>query len=53
MKHDEIAELLGVDVGTIKVRVHRAVAELRSIYLKVMDGQSWTARTSPPSLRII
>jgi RNA polymerase sigma-70 factor (ECF subfamily) len=53
MKHEEIAELLGVDAGTIKVRVHRALAELRSIYLKLTDGQPWTARTSPPNLRII
>jgi RNA polymerase sigma-70 factor (ECF subfamily) len=53
MKHEEIAELLGVDVGTIKVRLHRAMKDLRTIYLKLTDGHSWTARTSPPSLRII
>ena len=53
MKHEEIAELLGIDVGTVKVRIHRALKELRTIYLKLTDTQSWTARTSPPSFRII
>jgi RNA polymerase sigma factor (sigma-70 family) len=31
MNHAEIAELLGIEVGTVKVRVHRAMKELRDI----------------------
>ena len=53
MRHDEIAELLGVDVGTVKVRVHRAVRELREIYLGLTRTPPWTVGTSPRSLRII
>jgi RNA polymerase sigma factor (sigma-70 family) len=34
MKYDAIAQLLGIQVGAVKVRVHRAVKELREIYLK-------------------
>jgi RNA polymerase sigma-70 factor, ECF subfamily len=33
LKYETIAELLGVDVGTIKVRVHRALKELRDKFL--------------------
>jgi len=33
MKYEAIAELLEVDVGTIKVRVHRSLKELRDIFL--------------------
>ena len=29
LKYEQIAEFLGVDIGTVKVRVHRAVKELR------------------------
>ena len=38
MKYEAIAELLGVDVGTIKVRVHRALKELRDIFLTQERG---------------
>jgi RNA polymerase sigma-70 factor (ECF subfamily) len=31
MKHDQIAEVLDVDVGTARVRLHRAINELRSL----------------------
>ena len=37
MKHEQIAELLDVDVGTVKVRIHRAVQELRDIFLQLRD----------------
>jgi RNA polymerase sigma factor (sigma-70 family) len=53
MKHEAIAELLGIDVGTVKVRIHRAMKELREIYLGLTRTESWTAGTSPRSLRII
>jgi RNA polymerase sigma-70 factor (ECF subfamily) len=32
MKYEAIAELLDVEVGTVKVRMHRAVNELRDIF---------------------
>ncbi len=37
MKHEQIASLLGLDVGTVKVRIHRAVHELRAIFLQLSD----------------
>jgi RNA polymerase sigma-70 factor (ECF subfamily) len=42
MKHEQIASVLGVDVGTVKVRLHRAVKELRNIFLGLSDeATSW------------
>jgi len=38
MKYEQIAELLGIEVGAVKVRVHRAMAELREIFLG-MSGE--------------
>jgi len=35
MRYDSIAELLGITVGAVKVRVHRALKELRSAYREV------------------
>lgn len=35
LKYEAIAELLGVDTGTIKVRVHRALKELRDKFHKL------------------
>jgi len=32
MKYEQIAKLLGCEVGTVKVRIHRAVRELREKY---------------------
>jgi RNA polymerase sigma-70 factor (ECF subfamily) len=32
LKYEEIAEVLGCEVGTVKVRVHRAVKELGKVY---------------------
>ena len=54
MKYDEIADFYGVDIGTIKVRVHRAVKELREIYLKV-SGEKASCNVKKPetNLRII
>jgi len=54
LKYEQISELLGVDVGTIKVRVHRAVKELREIYLKVSgEKASCNVKRSETNLRII
>jgi len=35
LKYEQIASLLNVDVGVVKVRVHRATMELRDIVLKM------------------
>jgi RNA polymerase sigma-70 factor (ECF subfamily) len=54
MKYEDIAQMLGVDIGTVKVRVHRAVKELRDIYLKLSGGQqSCVVKNSETSLRTI
>ncbi len=47
MKLDAIAELLGVEVGTVKVRMHRAVKELRDIFLRLHESpSSWNTTRS-------
>jgi len=53
MKHEAIADLLGVDAGTVKVRIHRALKELREIFLRLAGDQSWNAKTPGRTLRII
>jgi len=35
MKYEEIADLIGCSIGTVKVRVHRALKELREIFFKI------------------
>ncbi len=35
LKYAEVAEILGCEVATVKVRVHRALAELREIFQKL------------------
>jgi RNA polymerase sigma factor (sigma-70 family) len=46
MKLDAIADLLGVEVGTVKVRMHRAVKELREIFLRLNENKSWNTTSS-------
>jgi RNA polymerase sigma factor (sigma-70 family) len=54
MKYEQIADLLDVDVGAVKVRMHRAMKELREIFLRLTDGnRSCDVKTSPRSLQII
>jgi RNA polymerase sigma factor (sigma-70 family) len=53
MKHEAIAELVGVDAGTVKVRIHRALKDLREIVLSLKGSDAWTARTPQRTLRII
>ena len=53
MTHEQIAAILGVDTGTVKVRIHRAIKELRQIFLELSGDQSWNVNTSPRTLRII
>jgi RNA polymerase sigma-70 factor (ECF subfamily) len=38
LKYDEIARLLGCEVGAVKVRVHRALQQLRQIFLQLESG---------------
>jgi len=53
LKYEQIADLLGVDIGTVKVRVHRAVKELREIFLKLSgEKSSCNVKKSETSLRI-
>jgi len=40
VEHKEIARLLDCSVGAVKVRVHRALKELREIYFKIRKGQT-------------
>jgi len=49
MKLEAIADLLGVEVGTVKVRMHRAVKELREIFLRLNESPSWNTNNSIPS----
>jgi RNA polymerase sigma-70 factor (ECF subfamily) len=37
MKYERIAEILGIEVGAVKVRVHRAIRELRTLFLQLRD----------------
>jgi RNA polymerase sigma-70 factor (ECF subfamily) len=39
MKYQEIAELLEIDEGAVKVRVHRAMKELRDNFRTLCDGE--------------
>jgi len=38
MKYESIGELLGISVGAVKVRVHRAMKELKAAYRLVSEG---------------
>jgi RNA polymerase sigma-70 factor, ECF subfamily len=54
MSHQQIAELLGVETGAIKVRIHRALKELRDIFLRLSDGNpSCDVKRSTRTLQII
>jgi RNA polymerase sigma-70 factor (ECF subfamily) len=35
LKHQEIAQILQITEGAVKVRVHRAMQELKRVYLKM------------------
>ena len=45
LKHEEIAGLLGCEVGTVKVRVHRALQELKQAYQQVQSTTTGAANT--------
>lgn len=39
LKHDEIAKLVGCDVGAVKVRVHRALQELKQVFYRLQSDR--------------
>jgi RNA polymerase sigma-70 factor (ECF subfamily) len=54
MKHERIAELLGIETGAVKVRVHRALQELRHRFLQLSDRNlPCDAKRSNYTLQII
>jgi RNA polymerase sigma-70 factor (ECF subfamily) len=50
LKYEQIASLLDIDVGAVKVRVHRAMTELREIVQKISDERSKCIVTKPGKL---
>jgi len=40
MKYEQIASLLGIEVGAVKTRVHRAIAELRHVFMRMSGEKS-------------
>ena len=53
LKHEAIAGLLGIETATVKVRIHRALKELREKFMRLSEKPSCDAKTSQSSLRII
>ena len=39
LKYEEIARLLDCEIGTVKVRIHRALRELRGVFEKLTSGK--------------
>jgi RNA polymerase sigma factor (sigma-70 family) len=61
LKYDEIARLLGCETGAVKVRVHRALQQLREVYMGLENSPSSqsqaqarraTTDSVPPSGRV-
>jgi RNA polymerase sigma-70 factor (ECF subfamily) len=46
LKYEEIAQITGVEVGAIKVRVHRALGELREIFRQLETGKASVAKNT-------
>jgi RNA polymerase sigma-70 factor (ECF subfamily) len=54
MKYEQIAELLGCEVNTIKVRVFRAIKELRDVFFKLSNEKPpCNVKRSVNNLRIM
>jgi RNA polymerase sigma factor (sigma-70 family) len=54
MKHEQIAELLGIETGAVKVRIHRALRELRDVFLRLSEGNlPCDVKSSTSTLQII
>jgi RNA polymerase sigma factor (sigma-70 family) len=52
MRHDEIAELLDIEVGAVKVRLHRAIAELRDLFRQLGDGDEICGVQTPAHISL-
>ena len=39
MTHEQVGAILGFDAGTVKVRFHRAIKELRDAFTRVPEGE--------------
>ena len=58
LQYDEIARLLGCEVGAVKVRVHRALRQLREIFQQLESGAPGTdlhrgsGDSIPPTRRV-
>jgi RNA polymerase sigma factor (sigma-70 family) len=50
LKYEQIASLLDIDLGAVKVRVHRAMIELREIVQKMSDERLKCIVTKPGKL---
>ena len=54
MKYEQIAEVMNCEVGTVKTRVHRALKELRDIFVQLSSEKpSCNVKKSENSLRIM
>jgi RNA polymerase sigma-70 factor (ECF subfamily) len=54
MKYEEIAELMNIATGTVKVRVHRAMNELRDSFMKLSsERKPWNVHKPVNTLRIM
>jgi RNA polymerase sigma-70 factor (ECF subfamily) len=55
LKYEQIAKLLGCEVGAVKVRVHRALQQLREVFHQLESGAAIDPNRapagSPPSTR--
>jgi DNA-directed RNA polymerase specialized sigma24 family protein len=40
MKYEAIASLLSIEVGAVKVRVHRALRELRALFFELSGEEA-------------
>ena len=55
LKYEEIAQLLGCELNTVKTRVHRALQELKQVFRQLEQGMTVkdsgsTARSIPRRL---
>jgi len=46
LPYNEIAELEGCQVGAVKVRVHRALQDLREIYLRLSGSGAMSRKVA-------
>jgi len=54
LKYEQIAELMSCEVGTVKTRVHRALKELRDMFLKLSSEKPpCNVKKSESNLRIV